>query len=282
MKKALRTGWCLAILLGVVYVTQAAAQVSVAPTALFLTEQARFGGLYVTNNSTTPQEVTVNFRFGYPAADSTGSVVMLYQDTLVADPHSIAQYVRAFPQRFILPPGETQVVRLTAQPGGTATDGLYWTRVVTTSTPQVQFAADTATAGIQTRVQFRLQQVTALFYRRGALNVRVGLRDLNASYDSTKVVVAANIDHAGNTPFFGTARIRVLDSSGKVVSDEKQAIAVYVPERRRFAAALADVAPGNYVAELTLLAERSDLPQDELVKLEPVTARTEFSVKKGL
>jgi P pilus assembly chaperone PapD len=250
----------------------------VAPTALFLTEQSRFGGLYVTNNSTNPQEVTVNFRFGYPAADSIGSVVMQYEDTLAANPHSIAKNVRAFPQRFILPPGETQVVRLTAQPSGSTEDGLYWTRVVTTSMPQVAFAEDTSTTGIQTRVQFRLQQVTALFFRKGALNVKVGLREPVATYDSTRVRVTANIDHEGNTPFFGTARIRVLGAGNEVLKDEKQAIAVYVPERRRFTVSVPDLKPGQYTVELTLLSERSDLPQDELVKMSPVTERAQLSV----
>lgn len=285
MKATLRSGRLLAavLLAGALSAPAAAAQVSIAPTALFLTDQERFGGLFVTNGSTVPQEVTVGFRFGFPAADSTGAVEIRYADSLSVDPRSVAPYIRAFPQRFILPPGETQVVRLTASPPEDAKDGLLWTRVVTTSTPQMEFEPDTTSEeGVRTRVQFRLQQVTALFYRKGQVDVDLGLGVLKAWADSAEVSLSAEMDHAGNAPFFGTASIRLLDGERRVVREAQQSIAVYEAERRRFTLPAGDLAPGTYTVELTISSERTDLPQEHLTRMAPITGSAQLVVPGGV
>lgn len=275
-----RLSWTSAALFALVAAPSLHAQVSVAPTALFLTDQERFGGLYISNTSTADQEVTIGFRFGYPSSDSLGNVVMQYADSgAVPHQNSLAQRVRAFPQRFILPAGETQVVRLTAVPESDAQDGIYWTRVITTSAPQVEFDANQDPDGIRTQVQFRLQQVTVLFYRKGELSIGVDLGEVEAVQDSANIALSADIDHSGNGPFFGTADIRILDGN-TVVAEQTQSVAFYVSERRRFVIPMPENLPeGSYTAELTITSERSDLPREHLIDMEPVVRRAPLTVR---
>lgn len=256
------------------------AQVSVAPAALFVNEEDGFGAIYIANGSTAPQEVSVDFRFGYPAADSAGNVHMQYEDELLAEKYSIAPNIRAFPQRFFLPPGETQVVRLAVKLPQDAADGMYWTRVVTTSTPQLPFE-DTTSTGVRARVQFRLQQITALFYEKGEPEVSVAVDALAADHDSTTVNLLADFEHEGSGPFFGTAHIRVLDNNGDRIHEEAQSFAVYVSEARRFAVSIPELSPGSYEVELTVNGDRADLPADQRMDVKPITGRTRLSVSAG-
>lgn len=243
------------------------AQVSVAPTALFLSQQERFGAMYVSNPSSTPQEVTVGFRFGYTTSDSTGSVYVEYSDSTTAKKHSIAPYVRAFPQRFILPPGETQVVRLTARPPSELQEKWLWSRVITTSSPQVSFP-DTTEEGVSARVLFRLQQVTALFYTQGEASADVQIRSMTTAIDSNEVVILADLEKSGDRPYFGRAVLSLKDSDGRVVGEEMTLVALYKNDRRRFVVELPeDSPPGSTLsAELAISTERSDIPVEYLLK----------------
>ncbi|MEX2401654.1 MAG: hypothetical protein WD423_12845 [Rhodothermales bacterium] len=255
--------------------TSTKAQVSVAPTALFLNDQERFGTLYIGNPTSTPQEVTIGFRFGYSTADSTGAVYVEFNDSTAAERYSIAENVRAFPQRFILPPGETQVVRMTARPPADFEEGWMWSRVVTTSTPQVSFQ-DTTASGVQANLIFRLQQVTALFYTKGDPEVTLNVVDVSARVDSNEVIVHAEMNKEGERPFFGRVNARLQNADGDVIAEEMNLIAVYVPERRRFVITLPeDVSEGQDLqVELTITPDRQDIPSEYVLDFSPIVATT--------
>ncbi len=266
----------LSLFLGAaVCVLPAKAQVSVAPTALFLDDQDRFGALYIGNQTATPQEVTIGFRFGYTTTDSTGGVYIEFEDSTAAEKYSIAPHVRAFPERFMLPPGETQVVRLTARPPADFEEGWLWSRVLTTSTPQVEFQ-DTTSTGVQANLIFRLQQVTALFYTKGSSDASLAVEGLSARVDSNEVVVMADLDKTGDRPFFGRAFLRIKDSGGEQLAEDMTLVAVYVPEQRRFVAPLPDnLSPDSDLqAELTIVPDRTDIPERYVLSSSPIVATT--------
>src|SRR5690349_20725577 len=81
------------------------AQVVIAPPVLTLVEPERFGTFTVENRSTVPQEVTIEFRFGYPMSDGVGNLQMVYDDSGSPGRSSMASWVRAFPRRALLRPG---------------------------------------------------------------------------------------------------------------------------------------------------------------------------------
>src|SRR3954466_747137 len=74
-------------------VVRAAAQVVIAPPVITLVEPERFGTFTLENRSTVAQEVTVEFRFGYPASDSAGNLRMVYDDSAIAARSSVVPWV---------------------------------------------------------------------------------------------------------------------------------------------------------------------------------------------
>ena len=78
------------------------AQVSIAPTAVFIHDQTNVSSLYVNNNSRDAQEITVSFEFAYPGSDSEGNLTTVADDTLSAARFGLTEYVKAFPRQFVL------------------------------------------------------------------------------------------------------------------------------------------------------------------------------------
>lgn len=268
----------LSVFLLVSSLTQA--QVIVAPTVLFMSDQSRFGTFVVMNRSTTPQEISISFRFGFPESDSAGNTRMQYADTMMEKLHSCQAWLKGFPQKFILNPGQQQVVRLlVAPPSSGVTDGEYWTRLVTSSTPQAK-TIDTVRTGITANITFVLEQVTTIIYKKGNVSTTVDLSNIEIRQDSASVNVLAHVARGGNSPFFGKVTAVVSDKAGNNLYSEEEVIAVYRNDMVfKFSVPVSKFREGSYTAEVKLTSERSDIPEDELLKTPAVEKTVNFSVQ---
>lgn len=266
-----------ASLLALAEVSTIAAQVVVSPPVITLVEPERFGSFTVENRSSVAQEVTVEFRFGYPASDSAGNLRMEYDDSAAAARFSMAPWVRAFPRRVLLGPGQRQLIRLTARPPEGLADGVYWTRLVTSSVPE-SAPVDSTPDGIAPRITFRLQQITTLLYRRGAVGTSVGIGPVTFHADSMQPYLIVPLARTGVAPFLGTVTLRVENSRGARVHEATESTAVYFSLVKRFALPPSLMAPGTYTAEVTLAAERPDASPEALFDMPPTSSRIRFIV----
>lgn len=255
------------------------AQVIVAPTVLFMSDQSRFGTFVVMNRSNTPQEISISFRFGFPESDSAGITRMEYSDTAMERLHSCQEWLKGFPQKFIVNPGQQQVVRLLVAPPTGIADGEYWTRLVTSSTPQAK-TIDTVRTGITANITFVLEQITTIIYKQGNASTTVDLPSIEIRQDSSSVNVVAHVTHGGNSPFFGKVTAAVKDKAGNNLYSEEQTIAVYRDNMLfKFSIPASRFPEGSYTADVKLTSERSDIPEDDLLKLQAVEKTVNFSVQ---
>jgi hypothetical protein len=255
------------------------AQVVVAPPAVVLTERDPFGTYLVINQSPEPQEVRIDFRFGYPVADSMGGISMAYGDSLPLAEWSLAPHVRAFPRQFVLQPGAQQVVRITGRPGADLPDGTYWARIVTAATPRLA-APDPALAGVRAQVVFELEQITSLMYRKGQTNTAVTVEALRIVMDDAHVGVLAQLAPGGNSPFLGEARVLVRDAAGTVRAEERDVFALYVPMTRLLLFDRTRLPAGEYTAELVVTSDRTDLTREQLLRIDPVRQDFRFRIDR--
>jgi hypothetical protein len=260
-------------------VTDAQAQVIVAPTILYMSDRDRFGTFIVMNRSTTPQEISIYFKFGYPASDSLGNLFMQYNDSAAAEKYSCANWVRGFPKQFIVNPGQQQIVRLTVAPPPNLPDGMYWTRLVTRSSPQ-QRTIDTIRAGVTANITFVLEQVTTVIYEKGGLNTSVTLSDIRIQQDTSNVRILFKLNRGGNAAFLGEANLKILDAAGNDVYSDRQLIAAYFDMMLKFDVPLSKLVRGaKYTAELDIDSERTDVPPENAVRIDPIHKVTRFTVK---
>jgi hypothetical protein len=242
----------------------------VSPTAVFMDEHSNAAQVTIGNSNDTPEEATVELRFGFPDADSAGTPFIRFVDEPGSEFPSAADWIRAFPQRVRLEPGTQQVVRLLAQPPKDLPDGEYWTRMIITGRGATlrPLATD---SGVHAGVDLVIRLVTSVTYRKGKVSTGVEMRDVTADVDGDSLTVWTHLDRRGNAAYLGTLDVQLVNGSGRAVHEWSSAVAVYTPMRRRFSFKVDSLPSGDYKVRLRMRAERSDLPSDRVLPAPTVT-----------
>ncbi len=255
--------------------------VLVAPHAVFMSHRDRTGEITLINTGDEPEEITVELQFGYPDSDSTGGVfVRLFEEPAPHHP-SAAGWVRAFPRRMRLAPGQRQVVRLFATPPADLHDGEYWSRVLITSkggVVPVAGSTDAVTAGLS----LQIRTIISLNYRKGEVHTGVALTDLRMEIANDSLIAWVGLERQGNAAYLGQLRLGVESADGaSALLAESTPVAVYYTLRRRYAFALDEaIEPGPYDLTFNLDTNREDfddltnvLPAEPITRTIPVEVR---------
>jgi hypothetical protein len=265
-------------LLLALFIVETQAQISVSPPALFMNSNNRFGTFIVENKTGEPQEVSVKFRFGYPASDSIGNLSMQYEDTITEAQYSLTDWIKGFPRKFVLMPGAQQIVRLTTQPPADLKDGMYWSRIITSAQPQTK-RIDTVRTGITTQINIVFEQITTVLYGKGALSTDLEIADPFIAEDSTSIRLVWKTIKKGNAPYFGTAEVKLFDENGSEVDEAVETLGIYATMNKKASFDRNKLKPGKYVAEIKFISERSDISSDNIVQLPPITKKVAFTIK---
>ena len=209
------------------------AGVLVAPTVVFMSNKNRTGRLTIQNPGDKPEEVSVHFSFGIPVTDSMGNVHVALQDSLVTDPNSCLDWVRAFPRRLILPPGASQVIRFVASPPSALDEGEYWSRVVVKSQEAETGAQPALEEGeITTKLNMVMQTAIMLKYRNGDLFSEVDLANTDITDRGDSLEIMMDLVSKGSASYVGLLYGRVFDAEDRLVGQVRYHIAVYRNLRR--------------------------------------------------
>ncbi len=251
--------------------------VYVTPHALFISHGARAGQVTVGNSGESPEEVTVELRFGFPDTDSAGTPFIRFIEDPGPEFPSAVDWIRPYPRRLRLEPGEQQVVRLLATPPDDLPDGEYWTRMIVTG-QGASVPIESSDTSVQAGVSLVMRIITAVTYRKGEVRTGITLREFEAAIEGDSIVAWVNAFREGNGAYLGTVNFEVLAQDGQPVREWIIPVAVYYPMNRRFALPLQSLAAGNYVLRLTIEAERPDLRADDVLAAPTVTDSVEILV----
>ena len=259
----------IAILI-VMLLAPAAHAVTVSPTALYLTSRNPSALLTLINTSPRAEEIEIAFGFGYPTSDSAGTLQVSITDSAATGEPSAVDWLRAFPRRLVLQPGQRQVVRVTiVAPAGLA-NGEYWGRVLVKSRggePPIE-----QTQG-QVHMQLSLETTfaTAVFFQKGAMQTGIAATAV-AQRTGDGVQFTVDLHRQGNAVFLGRVHAELCDASGRHLADAEDVVAVYRDLRRRFVLrAGAPLPDGPLVVRYLVDTERPDLPTIGPVRAEPTT-----------
>jgi hypothetical protein len=255
------------------------AQVTIAPTNLFIDSQSKFGTYMVINNSNTPQEVSIDFFFGYSQTDENGNRTTVEDSAEIADEHSIAENIRAFPRNFVLSPNQRQIVRLRITPPNTLGDGVYWSRIKTSSTPQSPPIELSNDQSVTAQVGIVINQVTGLFYKNGDVRTGIDVDEIRTEMtDDNIMAVLTDYSRTGNAPFLGTISVNLKDSNGSVVQSGFISTSLYFDGTQRQELNIEGVDPGEYTIEVKFESQRNDVSSRDIIQMDPVTATTTVTI----
>ncbi len=242
----------------------------VTPHAVFMDDQTRSAQVTIGNSGDLPEEATIELQFGFPDTDSNGTPFIRFVEDPGSQFPSAAEWIRAFPRRVLLPPGDQQVVRLLATPPDDLPDGEYWTRMIITARG-AQVSVATADTAVRAGVALVIRLITSITYRKGEVTTGVTVRELTATPHSDSVVVWLAAAREGNGAYLGTAHFELVNADRQTVGEWPTPLAIYYPINRRFVLPTGPLASGSYVLRLRLDSERPDLPDGGALPAEPVS-----------
>lgn len=235
--------------------------VAVSPAALYLDARTRSGMLTLHNPGTLPEEIEIGFAFGYPTTDSTGMVSVHLVDVAPNGEPSLVPYLRAFPRRLRLEPGQRQVVRVLVNPPADLAPGEYWGRITILSRGG-QAPVEARQGDVTMQIQLQTQVVAAITYRNGDVSTGVAVPAATAQIDTGAIRVAMDLARQGNAAFLGRVQLALLSPGGQVLSEYREDIAVYRTMRRVLELPLPDRVRDltGHRIRFTVSSERPDLP----------------------
>jgi P pilus assembly chaperone PapD len=219
---------CVVVAFIVAIASTADAQISVAPLAYEMGTTKRNTEMFIANNSNSAQEVIIEARYGIPNNLEDGSVGIVFPDSLNGSEQNAAEWIRFFPRRLQLNPGEQQTVRMLVQPPANLPDGEYWSRIVVSQEP-ISASPDDTTAGLVARLNVRIQTVLGFLYRHGTVStgIEASVNSVEALADA--FVVKFDTRRLGNAAFLGQLDLTLKDANGAIVGNANEIVTVYDP-----------------------------------------------------
>jgi len=211
-----------------IFASMANGQISVAPLAYEMGTTKRNTEMFIANNSNSVQEVILEARYGIPMNLADGSVGIVFPDSLTGNEPNAASWIRFFPRRLQLNPGEQQTVRMLIQPPANLPDGEYWSRIVVSQEP-VSASADDTTGALVARLNVRIQTVLGFLYRHGTVSTGIEASVSSVETLTDAFVVRFDTRRVGNAAFLGQLDLTLKDSSGALVGNANEIITVYDP-----------------------------------------------------
>ncbi len=262
----------------ILFTNQASAYVSVAPTAMYLSDVDKTGEIIIMNNSNNHIEVSIDFRYGYPVSDSSGRIGLQFiTDISISEPCA-ASWVFAYPKKFILYPRQSRTVRFILRPPQGLADGEYWARPVVTSRIHTDIEQTVSTPNrISAKMNTAIETVLALSYRHGNVNTGAMLTDVSVTKEKDKLVVIPSAVRGGNAAFIGYAVARLYDENNKLVKETTREIAIYYSLRIRLELDIHDLPKGTYRTEVELNTNRQGA-KGEIIQAPPEIKAIELSL----
>ncbi|MDH4044041.1 MAG: hypothetical protein OEY20_03015 [Gemmatimonadota bacterium] len=252
--------------------------VYVSPTALFLDDDNRNGQLTVGNRGTEAEEVSIELRFGFVDADSSGTPFIRFIDDPGPEFPSATEWLGVYPQRVRLAPGEKRTVRVFARPPADLPNGEYWSRLIVSGR---RAAIDVATGDslVRAGVNVEVRLVTSVTFRKGAVSTGLTLHDIAATPYADSLVVRTGMERRGTAAYLGTVYFEVLDQGGAIVREWATPVSVHVSVTRRFVFPLEPLPPGTYTLRLRAETTRPDIAEARVLPARTVTYAVPLTVE---
>jgi hypothetical protein len=237
--------------------------VAVSPSALFLDTRSPAGTLTLYNGGSRPEELEISFAFGYPQAGDDGIVRVEMVDTAPAGEPSIVPWMRAFPRRLVLQPGQRQTLRVMVQPPADLPPGEHWGRVLIHSRGG-QAPIEQQQGGVRMQINVETVIATAVLFRKGEVNTGLTVAGTAAAAPEG-VRVSLDLARQGNAAFLGRVVTELVAPDGRVVAEREDAVSVYHTLRHVVVLPLAaGTAAAGYTVRYRADTDRPDLPPGSL------------------
>lgn len=235
--------------------------VAVSPSALFLDASSPAGTLTLYNGGSLPEELEISFAFGYPTSDAAGNVTVQMVDTAPAGEPSIVPWMRAFPRRLVLQPGQRQTLRVMVQPPAELGAGEHWGRVLIRSRGG-QPPIEQQEGGVRMQINVETVIATAVLFRKGEVTTGIAVSGATAAPAEGGVRAVLDLARQGNAAFLGRVVTELVAPDGRVAAQREDPVSVYRALRHAVTLPLPAgvTSAAGYTVRYRADTDRPDLP----------------------
>ncbi len=259
-----------------------AQSVLVAPTAIVIDARSPSTPVTLVNTGDRPAEVMLSTTFGVPVTDSVGAMRLAIDSASFDSLPSAVSFIKVYPSRLVLAPGERRVVRVVADAPVGLPSREHWARLVVTSRSAASVAADGAVASGDASIALDLvvRSVLAVFWRPAGVTTAVTLSDVRVQQVGNVIECRMQLQRIGTAAFVGSVRATLRDERGLVRAQTQLPLGVYVAMNPalRFDVG-GPLAAGTYELELEAVTHRPDVPSNALVFARPVRSTHQLQVR---
>jgi hypothetical protein len=260
--------------------TSVVGQIAFSPTILFMSDEKPVNELLIRNVTDVPQEVEFIERFGYPVRTPSGTLEMVYDDSISAAGHGLTGMLRIFPRKALIPPRSQQIVRLQVIKNGGENDQMYWTRLGIESRAVEMRTDDLNSDKDSPTLSYLFRQNIGVYYKHGHVHTGVVFNGIEKVDDGENIRLLISASRTGNSPYLGIMTARITNSDERVVSESEQVVNLFFDSTFSVSVDREKVKPGPYKLDITFETTRGDVPEEQLVKYPIQKFSTEFFIQE--
>jgi len=240
-------------------------QIAFSPTILYLSDQEPVKEIRLSNVSDSYMEIDITARFGYPEWTESGSLEMVYNDSISATQFGLGDRLKIYPQKAIIPPRAQQTIRLRVANESINKNRLYWTRLGIRSGAAAQPVGVTGITEQTASVTFEVQQNLGVYYKHGELSTGVTLNSVNEISRSDTLKLAVSCSRTGNSPYIGIMSVRLVNGRGLSLAESEQIVNLFFDSEIPVSLVTGELPAGQYKIEVRFETSRGDIPEGQLV-----------------
>lgn len=247
-------------------------QVSFRPTMIFVSENQKIQDITIVSQSDSLQEVAFSTYFGYPTHTKDQGLHINEGKDADRFLYDLSPYVRVFPEKIYLAPGQRQIVRLQVQNSPQFETGTYWTRLsIKSQTTSPEAQNNLVPTGRQsTNINLVVRQNIGVFYKHGEVNTSIQVLELDTRQENTTLHVEPLLKRNGNSPFIGSLDAKLYTENDELVSQSSIIVNVFFETLSPFRLNVSDLNTGRYRLVLRFTTSRGDATSNRLIQSEPL------------
>ncbi len=258
---------CLAAmaLFAAVMARTAYAQVEISPTRVILTLRERAQEVVLTNPTPDRVEVTTDLGFKLFQSDSVGRITLREDGSPEELARSCRNWVKIFPHKFTLAPGESRSARILILPPDSIPDGEYWGRALFSSLPLDNTVTDVGDSAnsIQTQLRMRVVLDIPIIFRKGMMQTGVDVENVRLQNNGSGTRVLIDLKRRGNAAYRGTLSAVLRSADGSIIKRVEEQFTTEFTLRKSFL--LPNMQPGNYSIDVESVAVKKGGANDAVI-----------------
>ena len=231
----------------------------------------------LTNPTSQRVEVSTDLGFKLIQSDSLGRITLSEEAQPEGAARSCKGWLKIFPRKFTLAPGESRSARVLILPPDSIPDGEYWGRAIFSSLPADDNPAGDLDSGniIRTKLRMQITLDIPVIFRKGTMQTGIAVEGVALKDIGEGTLALIDVKRLGNCAYRGTLAAVLRGADGSVIKrvEDQFTTEFALREALRFP----KLAPGSYSLDVEAVSTKKGGANDAVISAPTVKKTYDIS-----